>query len=430
MSAWLPKLPRLPRPSRGMVIFGSVVSTIGGTLYADKKRCEATRERICAQAKVLADQPMQPSERPPKIAIYITRPPGHDNLYRPRHWFRKYIKPVLDSAALDYDLIEGVHPGVIEEHAKRTLLAKNRRVLAAQQPDSAEHYKSVLTASPEEDLSELLQRDNYDGYVALGRKPFEELCSAYNDAAHTWLSARASLRAESATSAPVQSSSWWSSLWASSPSQNKSSAAIPDVVLPPVGYLPVVALSGWATVPRRLFYWFNDNAYVEAMGEAALQLVQQTVRPAAPHDLQLGFDPSQAESGDEPVSVVDAEMREFWAKKSPATAHQPGSRSIGGVSANDLLAAAPALTSSTSVIAAAPSEDSTASPQPPVEADIEKREPEPKKPEKTDSEKQDERRKKAYTLWQRYQHPRPLERVVADDVLSRLQVFDVEQPDV
>lgn len=96
-------IPRISLPSRNWMIFWAVLASIGGGIYYDKHQQRLIREKYMAQVEHLS-QEVYPADRiPRKISVFIA-PPPNDFLEESVRHFRKYIKPILNAAAIDFEV--------------------------------------------------------------------------------------------------------------------------------------------------------------------------------------------------------------------------------------------------------------------------------------------------------------------------------------
>jgi import inner membrane translocase subunit TIM54 len=120
----LPNL-RAKLPSRNWTIFLTLCTAIGGSVYYDRHHTNKTKQKWINLVSHLAERPLAPMELPRKVTIYLCAPPG-DSLQVAREHFRDYIKPVLNAAAVDFDVVEGKKMGELR-HKVAENIRKERR---------------------------------------------------------------------------------------------------------------------------------------------------------------------------------------------------------------------------------------------------------------------------------------------------------------
>lgn len=116
----------------------------------------------------LSTEVLPPNRVPRRITIFLAAPPG-DGVRAAREYFHEYIKPVLVSAALDWDVVEGRREGDV-----RAGLAEKVRKLRIKNGEST-------TAEAEEDVVEIVrtklgikETDDQGGDLIIGRHTWKE----------------------------------------------------------------------------------------------------------------------------------------------------------------------------------------------------------------------------------------------------------------
>ncbi|KAI9164306.1 mitochondrial import inner membrane translocase subunit tim54 [Blastocladiella emersonii ATCC 22665] len=295
------KLRNIKPPSRGVVIFTTVVGTFFGLVYRDRRLTEQVHEELRLRAAELANQPLASTDRVRKVAVYLMRPHPDDSIRTSRQIFAKYIKPVFDAAALDYDLVEAFEPGAVARHTQQTLAKKQRYVRWTDE----DRMRALVLSTAQDDLQYFYRMQDYDAYVALGRKPFEEVLVGYqaglqqarDEAVEDGVVAAATAQATAG-----RSTSWLRSLFGGSssspaPAESSSTAAEHPIdtisgyplSLPAVAYLPLFTLKGLANFPKKMYRWFNKHEQARLLGTMALQIAEAAgTRPLSPVDFELG----------------------------------------------------------------------------------------------------------------------------------------------
>ncbi|KAI8989726.1 mitochondrial import inner membrane translocase subunit Tim54 [Trametes punicea] len=164
--SWLEKRPRLP--SRNWLIFLSVTSAVTGYYIYDRKQCKKIRQEYVDKVKDIAVQPMGSMELPRLVTVYGARWPGDEDYDRSMRYFRKYVKPVLVAAAIDYDMVKGRRHGDIARYVADKI-RKERRIMAGLDQPSVGPM-----ALPGASLEEKRQRELDGGIILVGRHTFKE----------------------------------------------------------------------------------------------------------------------------------------------------------------------------------------------------------------------------------------------------------------
>lgn len=99
-------------PSRNWMIFWTILASIGGGIYYDKIQQKVIREKYTSQVQHLAQEAYSADRLPRKVTVFIA-PPPNDFLEESLRHFRKYIKPILNAAAIDYEVYTETRQGDI-----------------------------------------------------------------------------------------------------------------------------------------------------------------------------------------------------------------------------------------------------------------------------------------------------------------------------
>lgn len=149
-------IPRIALPSRNWMIFLSVVGAIGGGIAYDKYQQNQIREKYVEQVQRLGLEQYASNRVPRKLSIFIAPPPD-DFLESSLVYFRRWIKPILNSAAIDYDIYTENRQGEI-----RSQVAEKIRQLRREKRDAKSESKEVpkqkSTSKPAADEDELKAR--------------------------------------------------------------------------------------------------------------------------------------------------------------------------------------------------------------------------------------------------------------------------------
>lgn len=108
-----PGLPsRIKLPSRNWLIFLSLVGGITGAITYDKRERKRIQAEWCDRVSALSRQPLPVDKLPRRITVVLGTFPG-DSIVHTREYFHEYVKPILNAAAMDWDVVEGVREGDI-----------------------------------------------------------------------------------------------------------------------------------------------------------------------------------------------------------------------------------------------------------------------------------------------------------------------------
>lgn len=169
-------------PSRNWLIFWAVVGTIGGAIYYDKREQKQIRTRVCDELRPLSEVTYHTLDLPRKLTIYIA-PPPNDFLDESVKMFRKYVKPYLNAAAIDFEIFSETRQGDIRAEVaqkirdmRRAELERNQPVVAAAGPSWTQRVSSqwgklkLVFSKPKQDDDEAttLRYDLYEAKDVLG----------------------------------------------------------------------------------------------------------------------------------------------------------------------------------------------------------------------------------------------------------------------
>ncbi|KAF9394478.1 mitochondrial import inner membrane translocase subunit tim54 [Podila verticillata] len=310
-------------PSRGWMIFWATVGTLGGLVTRDHYLTVAAKKRVADKVDVLAKTSCGVQDMPRKVTVYLTAPPG-DGIHKTRHYFKQFVKPVFDAAALDYEVREGLSEGQIQAMVAADVRRK-RRVAAGKISELTEEEQQKPMV-PMKSVS--------DGIVVLGRIALGEVLQGYNDGCLQSLDDPEPIIVEAKTeesttqepaSEPSTDSSQTPEASASAPEsveavtptpedtkasteakkdtkaeeekpapvpipQDEAYFSVPPTGLEPVGYIPFKNLTGFRNFHKKLFALFNSYDCVEYAGGSVMKVAFAQTKDMEQEDLNLGCD--------------------------------------------------------------------------------------------------------------------------------------------
>ncbi|KAI7859064.1 mitochondrial import inner membrane translocase subunit Tim54 [Circinella umbellata] len=357
------KLPfGLKAPSKGTVIFCSVLGTISGTIYASTEFVKSARKAHCDKVSFLADRPCGVHEMPRKVCVYLMPPPG-DSIEKSRAWFREYVKPILVAGAVDYDVMEGQSKGAVEssvcneikrlrreEATAHTTLDSSSTNVDDSVSNQEDSYKSNPFAPVVQDVQKKIEEQkHYDGVIAIGRLAWREVLSGVAKGCHAdpfeeppkaveekkeegekleqeENKAQSSEEEQQQQPAAVEENNMtfdeqpkeeehaiMTDLADSTSSiekdqqQHKDHFSIPRH-LSPVIYIPHENIIGWTNIPYRLYRWITDYTRVEWIGQYAVDTVLNEKRPLQIEDLDMGESEKKYWIGEEAEAAVKEDV--------------------------------------------------------------------------------------------------------------------------
>lgn len=123
-------IPALRLPSRNWMIFWSVLTvSIGGVAY-DKYKQRQILSHATDLVKPLAEEVMEVDKVPRNITVFIA-PPPNDYLDSSLKVWRRYVKPVLYYAGLDYELVQEDRQGIIRTNVANRIRELRKEILAS-----------------------------------------------------------------------------------------------------------------------------------------------------------------------------------------------------------------------------------------------------------------------------------------------------------
>ncbi|KAJ2956563.1 hypothetical protein NQZ79_g7596 [Umbelopsis isabellina] len=343
-------------PSRGTIIFGSVVAGISGVVYASNYYTTQARQRLFDKVSFLADRPLGVHDMPRKVTIYLAPPPG-DSLEKSRVWFREYVKPVLYKAAVDYEVREGRNAGDIESMICEEIRQKRKAAKEGIEPTTQVVGKPGNPFSPVP-----VKHNESDAILAIGRIAWGEVLNGLAKGCEAPLKDKVTVETSSSAvndgepnsdtvssesgnqiivtedseqlidQKPVEVSfeeesgnaenniskageqpilvSTSSEFSADSGSDNvpliddeEPSFSLPPA-FPAVMYIPHENVIGWSNVPYRLYMWAADYKRVDWIGEYAVAVALNQRQPLKENEIDVGHSEKRYWVGDEAKEKV------------------------------------------------------------------------------------------------------------------------------
>lgn len=335
---WKPRL-----PSRNWCIFWTSVAAVSYLYYEDRRQCKKIMEEYKERVRGLSEDVMHPLEHPRKVYVYTAKYPGDDNYDVGVRYFKRYVKPILVAAAVDYEITSGTKYGNLAREL-RERIHERRRNLAGLEPWTTNTVAGTslpTTLSP----AQYLQRELDGAVVLIGRPAFKEWAWALREGWGTSIPTTRVDRDEQLASALSEDTAFEEHVPESKtdiqedgsteeithpataqgfmlPSQiglqslqqksgktsfgvpptavmtqNQPGAptdpTVPEQLLPPVAPIPAqppicfvdfTNLVGWRNIPRRIVHFFNHRSDARRGAEAGLSIVLGTKSDAREFD--------------------------------------------------------------------------------------------------------------------------------------------------
>lgn len=155
-------IPRFSLPSRNWLIFWSALAAVGGGIAYDKYEQRQIRTRWMLAVEHYAQQAYPVDRIPRKLTIFIA-PPPNDFLEESLRYFRRYVKPVLNAAAVDFEVFTENRQGDI-----RSGVAEKIRELRRARARDAGASAGAPEAPPQ------AAKMNFPSFLGPPRRPEEE----------------------------------------------------------------------------------------------------------------------------------------------------------------------------------------------------------------------------------------------------------------
>ncbi|RXK36691.1 hypothetical protein M231_06078 [Tremella mesenterica] len=159
-----------PRPpSRNWSIFFTVLGTISYLYYDDRKQCRELKKEYLQRVEKFGKEKCEGSlDIPRKVKVFGAKWPEDEDEDRALRYFRKYVKPYLVAAAIDYEQIPSPLYGSITRQAHADINRIRRQNLHLDPPPPLISVPSVL------DPEAVRRKDLEGGIVLVGRPSLKE----------------------------------------------------------------------------------------------------------------------------------------------------------------------------------------------------------------------------------------------------------------
>lgn len=132
-------IPRISLPSRNWTIFWTLLATVGGGIAYDKHEQKQIRKKWIENFGPLGEKAYRSDRIPRKLSVFIA-PPPNDYLDESVVYFRKYVKPILNASAIDFDVFTENRQGDI-----RAAVAERIRELRVETVEKAKKKQEEAT---------------------------------------------------------------------------------------------------------------------------------------------------------------------------------------------------------------------------------------------------------------------------------------------
>ncbi|RSH89443.1 mitochondrial import inner membrane translocase subunit tim54 [Saitozyma podzolica] len=161
---WKPRL-----PSRNWTIFWTLLGTVSYIYYDDRRKCREIKEEYLRKVEGFGKEATTSSlDMPRKVTVYGAKWPEDEDTDRALRHFRKYVKPYLVAAAIDYEQVTAPLHGSITRQVHANVLKRRRQALGLEAPDPTLSLPIAL------DPRSALEREVEGGVVLVGRASLKE----------------------------------------------------------------------------------------------------------------------------------------------------------------------------------------------------------------------------------------------------------------
>ncbi|PBK81143.1 hypothetical protein ARMGADRAFT_976625 [Armillaria gallica] len=301
--SWLSKRPKLP--SRNWLIFLTVTSSITSLFIYDRQQCKKIRQEYIDKVKHLSEETPDHLSYPRKVTVYGSKWPGDEDHDQSMRYFRKYVKPVLVAAAVDYEMVNGRRHGDLATRIADEIKKRRRLDLGLDSPADRSGMPPRYTWRTKEQLR---QQELNGGIVIVGRPTWKEFMTGlkngwtdpldivdHDEELSKELEADGRfdepdepMEGASASPAQMHNSQFYASLQAKPslppPPSPAPAVDVPATVpaLPPILLVSFVDYVGIKLVPHMIWDWMNRRHHVRAGAEAGYRLVMAHTRPINP----------------------------------------------------------------------------------------------------------------------------------------------------
>ncbi|EPY53531.1 TIM22 inner membrane protein import complex subunit Tim54 [Schizosaccharomyces cryophilus OY26] len=271
-------------PGRNMSIFLGVVGCISGGIYYDTHQRNLTVQKYCSQVAHLSKAPLEPQALPRKVRVYLHGPPG-DGIWVAREEFEKYVRPILNAAAVDFEVFESKGEGNLLEQIARSIWKKRNGI--SDVPEAEKFLKSFLKESEEPSVNLLFGRHALKEFLYGIKYAFSD---EYHEKAVNEMKKEQEPPKENpeTTEIPQSNPQETNGSESSETSEQKSASPAEDISLsrnltvnedvPPglidlVALFPLPHLLGFTNTPKRIYRFFKRRYLAEELGEITKNVV-------------------------------------------------------------------------------------------------------------------------------------------------------------
>jgi import inner membrane translocase subunit TIM54 len=153
------------------MIFLTITGSFTAAITYDRRQKKHIQQKWSDLVAHIAKEPLPLEQSRKRLTIFLSAPPG-DGLRPARDYFKEYIKPILVSAALDYEVIEGRKEGEVRA-GLADKIRKYRREAGEQSHSAEEPSKESAIAEARERMG-VTEEPGPRGDIVIGRHTWKE----------------------------------------------------------------------------------------------------------------------------------------------------------------------------------------------------------------------------------------------------------------
>ncbi|KAL1973417.1 hypothetical protein VTN31DRAFT_6052 [Thermomyces dupontii] len=162
---------RFRLPSRNWMIFWTVVGSFTAAVIYDRRQKRHVQQKWSDLVAHISKEALPVNQSRRTLTVFLAAPPG-DGLRAAREYFIDYVKPILVSAALDYEVIEGRKEGDIRAGLAEKI-RKQRRLAGEPSTVKEEDSKDTVIADLRRQKG-IQEEPGPRGDIVIGRHTWKE----------------------------------------------------------------------------------------------------------------------------------------------------------------------------------------------------------------------------------------------------------------
>lgn len=259
---WKPRL-----PSRNWLVFWSVSLSLSYAYYYDRAECKRIKQEVVERVEKYGREPMPGGSlgEPRRVVVWAGRWGGDDDADRAGRYFRKYVKPYLVAAGIDYTLPSVPLHGSITRQLHAAILLQRRQALGLAPTATPLSLPGVL------DPAEAKRREVESGVVVVGRASLKEYLEGLRRGWECGVD-------EWAWETEVEKTLAGDGVFESVESPVEPAVETAETVVEPTADAVPKSNFGFLQLPYMILDFFNERAKVRQGAQSALALIEGPTR--------------------------------------------------------------------------------------------------------------------------------------------------------